>query len=96
MTSDGRLIIRDEDEDVKDKGRSDPLATHKLFYVRTVGDNNLVLFTDGNEINDILEEAGVKSVRLHKNQQVCKWFNVVVFMVHPLTTLAEKVTEEEV
>lgn len=68
VTSDGRLIIRDDDdEDVKDKGRGDPLASHKLFYVRTVAVNNLVPFTDGKEMNDILEEAGVKSVRFYKN-----------------------------
>ena len=68
MTSDGRLIIReDDDEDVKDKGETgvlkfvQPFCT--LLYCLNRLQQEIITFpTDEGEMKDILEEAGVKSV----------------------------------
>lgn len=71
VTSDGRLIIReDEEEDVKDKGKRN-FASHlsslctpfkpKQYFTQLI----FTLLIDKGEINDILEEAGVKSVSIY-------------------------------
>lgn len=54
VTSDGRLIIRDED-DAGDKGEH-------VFPEHVGAGNNTFVLTDDGEMKDILEEAGVKSV----------------------------------
>lgn len=65
VTSDGRLIIKeDEDEDVKDKGKWDLVLICTLLNVWSDSDSNYTCLTDGGEMEDILEEAGVKSVSI--------------------------------
>lgn len=73
VTSDGRLIIREEDDDAGDKGKS-CFSDSCLFSEHVVTGNTAYIFTDDGEMKDILEEAGVKSVST--SVQLCN-FSVV-------------------
>lgn len=94
MTSDGRLIIReDDDENVKDKGMRSVYVSYYLTSKELV---TIIFFTDKNEVEDILEEAGVKSVRFHCSHYKMSKFGIlnVIFIYGPTFQRLQKKSQK--
>lgn len=94
VTSDGRLIIRDEDEDAGDDGKG--WISWLVYLLRArCEENNMVIFTDDGEMKDILEEAGVKSVSTSVQVYDCSVVDACCLCFN-LFGPSEKDTEKEV